>query len=133
MNVNKITAVILFVNVYISCREGVRTVGTFLKRGQTYDDFREEERQKTMERHRLRKKLEEEQCQRTAAELEANKKTPETEIRDRIAHLKDWMQKIQPGQVDEPRNTLCVIQSLLDIVEFVCERQFESNQPRDEK
>lgn len=130
MNVNKITAVILFVNVYISCREGVRTVGTFLKRGQTYDDFREEERQKTMERHRLRVKLEEEQKQRTDAELKANQKTPESEIKDRIAHLKDWMERIQPGQVDEPRNTLCVIQSLLDILELLYECQFE-NKPSD--
>ena len=105
-------------------------MGVFLEKGQSDEDFREKEYQKTMERHRLRVKLEEEQKQRIDAELKASQKTPEIEIKDRIAHLKDWMERIQPGQVDEPRNTLCVIQSLLDILELLHECQFE-NKPSD--
>lgn len=108
-------------------------MSVFLEKGQTYEDFREENHRKTMERQRLMVKLQEEQKQRTEAEREANKMPPEVEVAERIKYLKEWMNGIQVGQVDEPAKTLYIIKSLLDIVEFMYERQFSSEPPDGEQ
>ena len=108
-------------------------MGTFLKKGQSYANFRDEQYQKTMERHRLMNKLREEQRQREAAEQQANAKPPEIEMGDHIAHLKKQMKEILPGQVGELEIMRNVILSLLGVVEFMYERQFKSKPPDEGK
>ncbi len=96
-----------------------------------YEDWRDEELRKRLERQQKMLQLENERKSRQDAEAEAVKKPLKVEMGERIHKLKNWLPSIQAGQIDEPSKTLICIGELLEIVDFLYQQMYAENDLED--